>query len=219
MFKTHCLWLVLWLFAMVACSVDTNAPVQPLGGGSFAIGLVTLDASNHTARFPASVCLREETVEYAIVHKTGKTHESIFRTEARPQDIHLALLLLGAKPVMTNSFGADGQAPPMGSAVTVSASWDHLGVHPQYPIEDLVIDRETTNSLTHGGWIYNGSNFSEGAFTAGRDGSILSLHIDPDALMNNPRPGRTNDDLHIPCAAKLPPIGTPVEITIRLNQR
>ena len=68
-------------------------------------------------------------------------------------------------------------------------------------------------------WIYNGSNFSEDAFTAERDGSILSLHIDPDALINNARPGRTNDDLHLPNSAKLPPLGTPVEITIRLSQQ
>jgi hypothetical protein len=219
MFKTHCSYVALLLFAMMVRGAETNSPVQSLGQGRFVVGLVNLDASNRTATFPASVCLREETVEYAIVHKTGKTHESIFRTDARPQDIQLALLLLGAKPVMTNSFGADGKAAPLGSPVTVFASWSHLGVHPQYPVEDLIIDRDTTNSLAHGGWIYNGSNFSEGAFTAERDGSILSLHIDADALINNPRPGRTNDDLHIPHAAKLPPIGTPVEITIRLNQR
>ena len=219
MFKTHCSGLALLLLAITARGAETNSPVQSLGQGRFAIGLVSLEVSNRTARFPAAVCLREETVEYALVHRTGKTHESIFRTDARPQDIHLALLLLGAKPVMTNSFGADGKAAPVGSAVTVSASWTHRGVHIQYLIEELILDRTTTNVLVPGGWIYNGSTFSEGTFTAERDGSLLSLHIDPDALINNPRPGRTNDDLHLPNAAKLPPLGTPVEITIRLSQQ
>ena len=218
MFTMRFLWLALLIGAAFVRGAETNSPVQPLGEGRFTIGLVTLDASNRTAIFPAAVCLREETVEYVSVHKTGKTHESIFRTEARPQDIHVAMLQLGAKSVMTNSFGVDGKETPLGSAVTVSASWNHAGAHLQYLVEDLVIDRETTNSLAHVGWIYNGSNFSENAFTAERDGSILSLHIDPDALINNPRPGRTNDDLYIPNAARLPPIGTPVEIVIRLRQ-
>ncbi len=219
MFKTPCSCLLLLLFALLARGAETNSPVVSLGQGRLAIGLVTLDGSNRTARFSAAVCLREETVEYALVHQTGKTHESVFRTDAHPRDIHLALLLLGAKPVLTNSFGADGQGPPLGSAVTVSVTWNHGGLQPQYAIEDLILDRETTNSMSPGGWIYNGSNFSEGVFTAGRDGSILSLHIDPDALINNPRPGRARDDLHVPNAARLPPTGTPVVITIRMIQR
>ena len=84
--------------------------------------------------------------------------------------------------------------------------------------EDLVLNRETKATATRGPWIYNGSNFSEGAFTAERDGSIISIHIDADALINNPRPGRENDDLHVPNAAKLPPLGTAVEIRIHLER-
>ena len=85
------------------------------------------------------------------------------------------------------------------------------------PVEDVVLNKETTNTLARGAWIYNGSNFSEGMFTAQRDGSIVSIRIDPDALINNPRPGRENDDLYRPHAEKLPPIGTAVVITIRLK--
>jgi hypothetical protein len=153
-----------------------------------------------------------------VVHKTGKTHESIFRTEARPHDIHVALLLLGAKPAMTNSFGVDGQAPPAGDKVLINVIWTNKAARVSYPMEDLVLNRETKQTLSRGAWIYNGSNFSEGAFTAQRDGSIISIHIDPDALINNPRPGRENDDLYVPYAAKLPPLGTEVGIVIKLSR-
>jgi hypothetical protein len=188
-----------------------------LSDGLFQIGQVTLNKSNRTVTFPASVNLREETVEFAVVHKTGKTHESIFRTDARPQHIHVALLLLGVKPVMTNMFGTDGKGPPPGDKVFIDVNWTNNGAPVRYAIEDLVVNRETQKTLGRGAWIYNGSNFSEGTFTAQRDGSIVSIHIDPDALINNPRPGRENDDLHIPNAAKLPAIGASVEITIKLS--
>jgi hypothetical protein len=194
----------------------TNAPVRSLGPGLYAVGLVRLNSRTRTLTFPATVNLREETVEYALVHKTGKTHESIFRTDARPMDLQVALLLLGLKARMTNSFGADGKSPPVGDKVWVEVGWTNQDERVSCPIEDLVWDRTNRIPLRRGEWIYHGSNFSEGLFTAQRDGSILSIHIDPDALINNPRPGRENDDRYVPNTAKLPPIGTPVEITLRL---
>jgi hypothetical protein len=203
--------------AVISAHAETNLPVRTLGGGMFQAGLVRLDKNARKISFPAAVSLREETVEYAVVHKTGKTHESIFRTEARPQDIHVSMLLLGVKPIMTNIFGVDGNAPPRGEKVFVEVSWTNNGTRVERPIEDLVLNRETKKTLSRGEWIYNGSNFSESAFTAQRDGSIISIHIDPDALINNPRPGRESDDLHVPNAAKLPPLGSLVEISIRLS--
>lgn len=216
MFKVQSSVLVLWLAAHSLVAAETNAPVRALGDGRFGIGLVTLDKSARRISFPATVNLREETVEYVVVHKTGKAHESIFRTDARPQDIHLAMLLLDVQPVMTNWFGTDGKAPPRGDKVRIEVTWADLYSRHQMPVEDLVLNTETSQTLARGEWIYNGSNFSEGAFTAQRDGSIVSVHIDPDALINNPRPGRENDDLYCPHAEKLPPIGTVVTITIRL---
>jgi len=195
---------------------ETNLSVKALGNGMFQAGLVRVDKNSRIATFPVMLNLRDVTVEYAVVHKSGKTHESIFTTEARPQDIQVALLLLGAKPVMTNMFGADGKALPLGEKVLVEVTWTNNGTRVACAMEDLVLNRETGRTLSRGEWIYNGSNFSEGAFTAQRDGSIVSIHIDPDALINNPRPGRENDDLYIPNAAKLPPLNARVEVSIRL---
>jgi hypothetical protein len=211
-----------WLFALTTAAfvvgAESNAPVRALSNGQFVIGLVTLDITNRSVTFAGAVNLREETVEYALVHKTGKTHESIFRTDARPQDIHMAMLLLGAKPVMTNTFGADGKARPLGDKIWAEVSWTDKGAFVRCPIEETVLNKETGKPLPRGEWIYNGSNFSEGMFTAQRDGSIISIHIDPDALINNPRPGRENDDLYKPNTALLPPLGTRVDITLRLTQ-
>jgi hypothetical protein len=219
---------ILWVLAAlasagtVAAAVENLTPgdanVRAVGGGRFAVGRVVLDKNTRSVSFPGTVNLRDVTVEYGVVHVTGKTHESIFNTEARPQDVHLAMLLLGAKPEMTNRFGADGKAMARGERVTIDVTWTNATGAVHYAMEDLVLNRGTTNSLPPGDWIYNGSNLSEGAFTAQRDGSIVSIHIDPDALINNPRPGREDDDLHQPFAARLPEVGAPVAITIRFKR-
>lgn len=183
----------------------------------YQVGSVRLDQTNRSITFAGSANLVTEfPVEYGVVHRIGKTHEAIFRTETRAQEIQVAMLLLGAKPPMTNAFPEDLAIPPPGDKVDVQVSWKVGGKRVRHTLEDLILNRETGKPLTRGPWIYNGSNFSEGMFTAQRDGSIISIHIDPDALINNPRPGRDNDDLHVPNTKALPATGTPVEITIRL---
>jgi hypothetical protein len=197
---------------------NTNQGLRPLGNGSFELGTVRLNKNTRSVTFPAAVNLVADlAVEYVVVHKTGKGHESIFTTTARPQDIHLALLLLDARPVMTNAFPQDLAIPPGGERVTIEVTWKKDGRETRRAAEQLVLERPTGRPLARGEWIFNGSNFSEGMFTAQRDGSIVSIHIDPDALVNNPRRGRDNDDRHVPNTAELPAVGTPVEITIRIG--
>ena len=220
MFHPGIVALLVWLAGVgVLWGAEPPAAVRSLGQGRFQIGLVTFDKTNRTVTFPAVVHLREATVEYIVVHKTGKTHESVLTTEAQPQDVHLALLLLGCRAAETNRFGEDGLAPPPGERVSITASWTNAAALTNCPIEDLVLDKETGHPPVRGPWTFNGSNFSEGLFTAQRDGSILSLHIDPDALLNNPRPGRRNDDLHRPNAVLLPDTGAAVTITIEASPR
>ena len=60
---------------------------------------------------------------------------------------------------------------------------------------------------------------SELIFLAQKEGSIVSLIADPAALVNNPRPDRENDELWTLRTPKIPPVGTPVQVTIRLEKK
>jgi hypothetical protein len=196
----------------------TSLALQPLGNGQFKLGLVRLDKRERSVIFPARPNITADlAIEYAVVNDIGKLHESLFRTAAKAQEIHLAMLLLGAKAAMTNAFPDDLSVAPPGEKVTIEVSWKEKGKSISRRMEDLILNRVTGKSLSRGFWVYNGSNFSEGMFTAQRDGSIISIHIDPDALINNPRPGRDNDDLHAPLTESLPSVDTSVEIKIRLD--
>jgi len=53
-------------------------------------------------------------------------------------------------------------------------------------------------------------------FMAQMDGSIISIHTDPVALVNNPRKGRENDDLQHVNTPVLPPSGVVVQVEIKL---
>lgn len=197
----------------------TNAIVQRLGDGVFQIGAVRLDKKQQSISFPGSVNMHEGVIEYVLVNKTGKLHESLFKTDAEPYHIHTAMLLLGAKGGLVKTVTPEKkQSDVAGDPLLVFASWQQNGVEKKFPIEDLVSNLETKTNASRGFWLYNGSRLIDGTFLAQRDGSIVSTIADPDALVNNPRPGRDNDDIWQVNPTNAPPLNTPVQITFQLQK-
>ena len=101
-----------------------------------------------------------------------------------------------------------------GDRITIEAKWK--SADKPLPIARFVYNRQTKTAM-ESRWVYTGSHFEQGQFVAQRDGSIVSLINDPDALMNYAGPGRDNDDLWDIIAKDLPPLGTEAEVTVRLE--
>ena len=194
----------------------TNLPLKQIGPGQFQLGEVRLDKQQRTVRFPASVNLREGNLEYVIVSATGKTHESLLRTTAEPYHLQVALLLLGAKGAGTNALPEDPSHSLPGDAVEIEVSWESGGKLQRCRAEEFIHDRKAVGAASRGAWVYNGSRLREDGFAAQLDGSIVSLITDADALINNPRRGREDDDNWLVRTNGLPPLQAPVEVTIKL---
>jgi hypothetical protein len=196
----------------------TNAPLKEIRPGLFELGQVRLDKDKRTVIFPASVNQREGNIEYVVVTASGKTHESLLRTTIEPYHLQVALLLLGAKGAKTNALPEDPAQPLPGDRVEIELSWNVGGRVQRFRAEDFVHDRKAGRAASRGEWIYTGSRIREDGFAAQRDGSIVSLITDADALINNPRPGREDDDNWLVRTNGLPPLQTPLEVTIRLRR-
>lgn len=194
----------------------TNAPLKQIRPGVFELGQVRLDKDNRTVSFPASVNLREGNIEYVVVTATGKTHESLLRTTAEPFHIHLAFLLLGAKGAGTNALPEDPARQLPGDKAEIEFNCHAEGKLRSFRAEEFVQDRKASRPARRGEWIYTGSRLREDGFAAQLDGSIVSLITDSDALINNPRPGREDDDNWLVRTNELPPLHAPVEVTIKL---
>jgi len=184
--------------------------------GIHRIGLVTLDRAARTVRFPAAVNQRAGLIEYAVVTTTGKVHESIFRTEAAPRDIHLAMLLLGVKPANTNVLHDDPHTPLPGERIGIEVGWQRGRKEVRRPLADFVKIGSRVRSSGSRGWLYNGSFLVNGDFAAQRGGSIVSLITDASALVNNPGPDRSDDEIHQVLGKALPREDSPVEIILRV---
>ncbi|MHB8522333.1 MAG: YdjY domain-containing protein [Limisphaerales bacterium] len=210
---------------------STNAPVKEIAPGIFQVGAVRLDQKHKSVTFPATRNLNDGLIEYLLVTSTGKVHESLLRTDIEPSHLQVAMLLLGARgapgppltsappggPVLGSTLAAAAAKPMGGAPVRIEVEWQLGPRHKRVRIEQLVLDRKAQSPMTEGDFIFNGSRIWNGTFIAQRDGSIISTVTDPDALFNNPRPGRDDDQNWQIIPTELPPIGTPMQVTITLR--
>lgn len=218
------------LALMIVCGscLAGNAASPLEGPGNFVrIGGVTLNKHERSVTFAAAVSMNEGLVEYALVVETGKAHESLLVTKTKPFDVHLAMLLLGVKPTreiddappdhLTNASleKMDGLT---GDPVEITVAWKQGETARQAPLEEFISDKETKAAMAQGPWIYTGSALYKKRFLAQTEGSIIALVIDPSALINNPRPGNRDDSIWMVQTKKTPPVGTPVEVTIKFRK-
>ena len=211
-------------------------PPKEIAPGVFEVGTVKLDKNASTVTMPAKVNMVDGLVEYLCVSPRGATHESVLISEAGPQNVHVAMLLLGAK----GAAPADTKAKPgqitaeylaklpklVGDRVQLSVKWkDKEGKEQTVPVERWVTQRVVEKNkpakespMKDGPWLYNGSFLFEGRFVAESEGTYASIATMPSALINNPRPGANDDKMWFANKAALPPVGTPVDFIIKLEK-
>lgn len=197
-----CAWLAL-VASHGAETTNTPPPVRLIGPGIFEVGAVRLDSLKREISFPAQVNMREGQIEYVVVSALGKLHESIFKSEGEPFHIHTAALLLNGR-ANTNPLPVEVRIEIEGRSHTIA---------------EVVRNTEKNAPMDQKSWRYRGSRISEGVFLAQRDGSIISLIEDPDALVDNPGPDREKDEIWEPIPAPLPPIGHPVRIHLKFPEQ
>ena len=81
-------------------------PPTETAPGIFSIGAVRLDKNVGTVTFPAKVNMNDGLLEYLLVSPQGPVHESLLACDAAPQEVHMAMLLLGAKGMAAPKDGA-----------------------------------------------------------------------------------------------------------------
>jgi hypothetical protein len=195
------------------CRVEADAD------GVIHWGTLRIDTRAKSVTLPATVNQSEGVVEYALVHEKGKVHEALFATKISARHLQAALLLLGAKSVPLDSGESETQTIHPGSGIEIRVEWETNGPVANHPLESLLVSAADPSvpggePLANGAWFFNGSRITATGFAADQSGSIISLVADPVAVVNNPRPGRLNDKLHLPRTALLPKKGQPVRLIL-----
>lgn len=211
------------------------SPPKEIAPGIFKVGTVQLDKNTGTVTFPAKVQMDDGLLEYLLVTPQGPVHETLFVSEAAPQDVHMAMLLLGAKGMVKQpsekqpgriDAASLAKAPKLtGDRISLSVKWtDKSGKEQSAPPERWIVRRiftpkKPTKIVTaeDGPWLYTGSYFYENRFIAQMDGTFIAMVTFPGALINNPRTGSNDDHVWFVKKEAVPPVGTPVEFSIKLE--
>ena len=109
---------------------------------------LTIDLKRRLVDLEATVCLDRGPLELIACAKGTKEHESILSLKAKPRQVHLGLLLIGAKngkPAMRRRVESEGVSPrwidipPSGDPIAVSlVLQDKTGKPVEHPISDFV---------------------------------------------------------------------------------
>lgn len=207
----------------------TTPAIREISPGILQVGGVRLEKATRRATFPAKLNMNEGPLEYLLVTTMGKTHESVLKTEIEPHHLQVAMLLLGAKGMqaapltnapsggpITQGPGAERNPPLPGEPVLIEVAWIHDGKALKKRIEELAFNKRAKERMSPGPFTFTGSRVWQGRFIAQTEGSLIAIVTDADAVFNNPRPHRDEDDTWIVRKQDVPPLDTPVEVSITL---
>jgi hypothetical protein len=199
--------------------------VRRVSPGIYEVGKVRLDQKALSISFPGKLNMKRGLLEYVLVNPRGSAHESLLVSDVAVSDIHVAMLLLGAKGGAITVDAPPGQldaqyfrnAPKLtGDTVFITVKWREKDVEKTVPIEDWLSSNAAKKKIEPGPWIYNGSVIYEGRFLAQVEGNLVAVVTSPVALINNPRKGNDNDQMWNVNEEATPGADTPVEIIFKL---
>ncbi|MDB6118267.1 MAG: hypothetical protein JWO08_2048 [Verrucomicrobiaceae bacterium] len=201
--------------------------IKTIGKNEFELGSITFNSDTREVSVPCSVNMRDGAVEYALVHETGKTHESILKTAAAAVDLQVAMLLTNYQPGHTGLFSyqkdekirkkMEETAPktPGGNLVQLFVEWKDGDAVKRVPLREWMIDPRTKKvptSFDH--WVFNGSMIQESGFSAQLYGSFVGTYYDVTAIINCPSKDNLVDDIWSVNARVMPKIDTSVKLII-----
>ncbi|MFC5049710.1 YdjY domain-containing protein [Rubritalea spongiae] len=193
----------------------------------YRLGAIEIDSAKRTITFPAEVEQTEVLVEYLLVTAQGKVHESVFITEVDALELNIAMKLLGYKEskeliqILDENHEATGvyfkakdEQTKRLSRLSISVYWELDGKQYHYHPHQLINVESTASHMPNAPWIYSGSMLNKGKLQASLTGDIIAVYTDRTALINYSGEGREDDTIWLPNKKLLPPLSTPVTITL-----
>ena len=194
--------------------------LEKIGRDKFRFGDVIIDQRKRVVEFNATSNQRNGLIEYALVHESGKTHESLFRTKIRPQILHACLLLLKhtqADRFFENLWSENPEKIDFSkSVIKTEVRWDQNGSQEKFSLEELSINTKNNSKLKEGSFIFTGSKKIEDTYLADVSGSIIAVYADEDAVINSSDHDSNNDDVWIANEKLMPDLEVPVVLRFLL---
>ena len=147
----------LTLFAILLLPICCLAApaTQPVGK----LPHILVDVKNKQLRVECQAVKADYPLEFLAVVTNTNEYEALVRSEAKPSDLHLGLLMLGLKPGQPIHFdqATKTRLPPTGPAVQIWFEYDKDGAHQRVPAFRWMRDVTTKKEPTSYDWVFTGS--------------------------------------------------------------
>jgi len=192
-------------------------PLEKIGEGKFRLGDILVNKIERSISFPAQVNMDRGLLEYLLVHNKGKTHESLLRTMVAPYNLQIAFMLLGFEGTEQRLAMQGAADTPKGDRVSILLSTTTGQTATLFPAESWLAIKtdEAMTDVSSINWVFTGSYVDDGRFLAQETGSMAAIWHDPVALIDNASPGGESNRIWFVKQGTVPPVGTPVTITIK----
>lgn len=192
-------------------------PLKLVSPGVLEIGGCKIFKKARKVEFPAVVNMDKGLLEYLIVGRSGKVHESLLRTDVEPYALQIALLLVGLEGSPHPLMGQGDPRAPEGDRVDIRVRWMHGGKSKEArPEEWTTLNKRPISRMP---WVFTGSMIVEGVFLAQVEKSIVAVYHDPAALIDHQLAEGASDEVWFVAEGKVPPAGTEVTVSIAPEPR
>ena len=186
---------------------ERPAGVEQIDATHFKIGEISFDSKLREIQFPAIVNMEEGLLEFLIVHKNGKIHESLLYTEISATHLNIALKLLRYK-------ASPGEETAKESRLKIQLRWEDNGKTRTVPANEWIQHGVNASTMDAGPWTYNGSSINNGKFLPQATGDIAAIFLTGSALITYPGKDNNDDTVWFSYPKRVPPIDTPVTVLI-----
>ena len=216
------------LLAMTACG---TTPGRPSGTVVEAFEGVTVQPAGGVVEVEAFVCLDGGWLEQVACSPDTREHEALLVIEARPSNLHAALLMAGFEPGTPGQWSYDGGTvavtPPTGDIIEILVRYQTDGRSVQEPIGVWMVGALDDRPFPDGQWVFAGSSLAENRgwmgpgehYVADLTGSIIGLVTFGDEVIGYERVMADQEAVEATQwrvnTGHVPPIGTPGTVILR----
>lgn len=216
------LFLILHSFLLTICLAqnisESSDLFYKLSDNKYKLGNLIIDQEQQLIIFPGKINMNKGLIEVFACAPFGKLHESIIVADVIPFHLQVALILLGLDPIEPNLFNSNNNLLDFGN-LNIFVKWNDSNSEKFVRAEDFILNKIEKKSMPHINWIFRGSFLKNGMFAADLTKSLITTYNDPSAIIDNPLSTGQNDETYEVNSDLVPPVGTVVEVVIKVILR
>lgn len=218
----------LGLSSLTQAEEQKKPEVKKLGESLYQIGKIHFDSSKSEIYIPTTLHHDKVIMEYVLCTDKGKVHETLLTTDISPFNLNVVFKLLSFQeskelfPILnkdyipTDKLHTATEDQQQHSKFSMSVNWEIDGEKVSHPIEALFSHTNGSGStMPTAPWVYGGSYMHNGQYRPDVNGDIIAILTDRTAIANYGGDTRNDDTLWVPNKEILPPVGTPIILTLK----